>query len=131
MLEKFDKWSEQATEISNPLLRYCTKPRCDSKIIAPNAGVKYVTCGKCGTKVCFSCRDNWHPGQTCEKHMEWVYKRTFGLKKNVSWCPMCKTRLERIKGCNHMTCGFCLYEFCWVCHRGATANSGHWDDFSL
>ena len=30
-----------------------------------------------------------------------------------------------------MTCGFCLYEFCWVCGRGATADSGHWNKFSL
>mmetsp|Transcript_30573 Transcript_30573/g.37693 ORF Transcript_30573/g.37693 Transcript_30573/m.37693 type:complete len:173 (-) Transcript_30573:347-865(-) len=63
--------------------------------------------------------------------MEWVFQRTFGMKKNVSFCPMCKTRIERMRGCNHMTCGFCLYEFCWVCHRGATAGSGHWDQFSL
>ena len=55
----------------------------------------------------------------------------YGRKKNVSFCPMCKTRIERIRGCNHMTCGFCLYEFCWICHRGATADSDHWNEYSL
>ena len=44
---------------------------------------------------------------------------------------MCKTPIERTKGCNHMTCAFCLYEFCWICHRSATADSGHWDEYSL
>ena len=55
----------------------------------------------------------------------------YSRKKNVSFCPMCKTRIERIKGCNHMTCAFCLYEFCWICHRGATADSDHWNEYSL
>jgi len=44
---------------------------------------------------------------------------------------MCKTKIERYAGCNHMTCGFCEFEFCWICKREATANSDHWNDFSL
>ena len=63
--------------------------------------------------------------------MEKVYNLSFGQKKNVSFCPLCKSKIERIKGCNHMTCGFCQYEFCWICHRGATENSDHWNEFSL
>ena len=30
-----------------------------------------------------------------------------------------------------MKCYFCGYEFCWICLRGATEDSGHWDKFSL
>lgn len=32
-------------------------------------------------------------------------------------CSNCKTVVERIDGCNHMTCQ-CLYEFCYVCGAG-------------
>ena len=131
ILLKLEKWRSRATEISNELLRYCTKPRCEGKIIAESNKVKYVTCHICGTQVCFECRDTWHKGMTCQQNMEWIYQHTYGKKKNVSFCPMCKTRIERTKGCNHMTCGFCRYEFCWVCHRGATGDSDHWNEFSL
>lgn len=44
---------------------------------------------------------------------------------------MCRTKIERVHGCNHMTCLFCGYEFCWVCGREADARSGHWGQFSV
>ena len=46
-------------------------------------------------------------------------------KDKVSFCPMCRTRIEKNEGCNHMTCGFCGYEFCWVCGASATAEDNH------
>jgi len=42
---------------------------------------------------------------------------------------MCKTRIEKNAGCNHMTCGFCNYEFCWACGRSATNADNHWSAF--
>ena len=44
---------------------------------------------------------------------------------------MCKSKIEKTGGCNHMTCYFCGYEFCWVCRRGATEDSDHWKEYSL
>ena len=38
---------------------------------------------------------------------------------------MCRTRIEKNEGCNHMTCGFCEYEFCWVCGASATNEDNH------
>ena len=40
-------------------------------------------------------------------------------------CPMCRTRIEKNKGCNHMTCWFCKYQFCWACGAGATYEDNH------
>lgn len=100
-------------------------------MIAKDKMVKYLTCPICTRKVCFNCKDTWHPGKSCEQNLEYVYQKSFGSKRNVSFCPMCKTKIERTRGCNHMTCGFCLYEFCWVCHREATADSDHWKPYSL
>ena len=28
---------------------------------------------------------------------------------------MCKAKIQRIEGCNHMTCYVCHYEWCWIC----------------
>ena len=36
---------------------------------------------------------------------------------------MCRTKIERSSGCNHMLCALCSYEFCWVC--GAPAKFNH------
>ena len=46
---------------------------------------------------------------------------------NISFCPMCRTRIEKNKGCNHMTCAFCKYEFCWSCGASATNAERHFD----
>ena len=58
-------------------------------------------------------------------------KSKFGKRKNVAFCPLCKSIIEKSEGCNHMQCYFCHYEFCWICLREATEDSGHWDKFSL
>jgi IBR domain, a half RING-finger domain len=41
---------------------------------------------------------------------EWVVS-----SKYVNKCPQCRSRVEKNSGCQHMTCGFCRYEWCWVC----------------
>lgn len=99
-------------------------------MIAENDKVKFVQCSICKTKVCFKCRERWHKG-SCEANLEKVYQSSYGDKKNVWLCPMCKTRIERTGGCNHMTCSFCLFEFCWICGAAATEGSKHWDPMSL
>lgn len=37
------------------------------------------------------------------------------IKKNTKRCPSCNIPIEKNKGCNHMTCNQCNYEFCWYC----------------
>ena len=101
-------------------------------MIARDANVEFVQCPLCSTKVCFRCKDAYHKGITCEQRLDKMFKQSkFALKKNVSFCPMCKTTIEKNQGCNHMQCYFCHYEFCWVCQREATEDSGHWDKFNL
>ena len=131
LLEKLQRWRARNTDNSNRLFRHCTKPDCHGSMIATNDMVKVVECPICATKVCFKCRDTHHPGKTCQQNLEKLYKKSYGLRKNVSFCPLCRTKIEKIEGCNHMTCGFCQFEFCWICHREATADSDHWSPFSL
>ena len=40
---------------------------------------------------------------------------------------MCRTKIQRTQGCNHMTCLFCRYEFCYYCGDEASSGAGHWD----
>ena len=68
----------------------------------------------------------WHEDVSCKDAMNnqllgWAEEN----KDNVSMCPMCNTRIEKNKGCNHMTCAFCKYEFCWACGESATNAENH------
>ncbi len=37
------------------------------------------------------------------------------LHANTKKCPRCSTPIEKDEGCNHMVCGKCRHEFCWMC----------------
>lgn len=43
-----------------------------------------------------------------EESLKWISEHT---KK----CPSCGVDIEKNKGCNHMTCKHCKFEFCWYC----------------
>eukprot|EP00927_Polykrikos_kofoidii_P017999 TRINITY_DN18266_c0_g1_i1.p1 TRINITY_DN18266_c0_g1~~TRINITY_DN18266_c0_g1_i1.p1 ORF type:complete len:866 (+),score=108.28 TRINITY_DN18266_c0_g1_i1:77-2674(+) len=77
-----------------------------------------VTCHRCSKSICFECREAWHPGTTCgdlrdEQLLRWAANR------DVGQCPKCHIVIQRIAGCNQMTCtkdtGGCGFSFCWMC----------------
>lgn len=37
------------------------------------------------------------------------------LEKNSKGCPCCGTPIEKLDGCNKMTCPGCMQYFCWIC----------------
>ena len=109
------------------MVRFCPKPGCGEHVRAESSDASRLVCAKCGTEICFKCRDYWHGSEvTCDEAMNkqllgWAEKN----KANVSFCPVCRTRIEKNRGCNHMTCGYCKYEFCWACGASATAEEKH------
>ena len=38
-----------------------------------------------------------------------------GVGKVIKRCPQCHFYTEKNKGCNHMTCPECQYQWCWLC----------------
>jgi len=63
---------------------------------------------------CFKCKNLWNKDHSCEKDSD-IFKYSKENKENVKRCPKCKNWIEKNKGCNHMTCIICKYEFCWLC----------------
>ena len=81
---------------------------------APDMKVTKLQCPLCDTFVCFSCREEWHDEPSCEA----AFIKKLGIQdqsKRISFCPMCKLKIQKNEGCNHMTCGVCKYEWCWIC----------------
>lgn len=39
------------------------------------------------------------------------------VRQNTKECPKCRVPIEKNQGCNHMTCRYCSFEFCWLCMR--------------
>ncbi|KAI9740027.1 MAG: hypothetical protein M1818_004778 [Claussenomyces sp. TS43310] len=98
--------------------RYCPTPDCGQVYRATStAGV--FTCSKCLTQVCTTCHVS-HQGMTCTEHKDFASGRYAALEKmkrqlGIKDCPKCKTAIEKIEGCDHMTCGGCGAQICWKC----------------
>ncbi len=100
------------------IFRYCPTPDC-RQVYHTNIAAKFHTCPKCVAAICTSCHDT-HDGLTCAeyKYNASGQNEAFEkLKKEQGFkdCPRCKTTIEKIHGCNHMTCSGCGTHICWVC----------------
>lgn len=110
--------------------RYCPTPDCGQIYRAaaaddmrrsdstPSAAV-FFTCAKCLIPTCTACNLP-HPGMTCADHKDHASGGYAALEKiktqlGIKDCPKCKTAMEKVDGCNHMTCGGCRTHLCWVC----------------
>ena len=72
-------------------------------------------CTKCKGEFCKDCKKKWHPGTVCEQESDTVQWNMIGSSGKANRCPKCKIAIEKNKGCMHMTCAVCRYEWCWVC----------------
>ena len=112
MIRKYEKFKLQITLSKDPSIRWCIRPDCDNYMRGSLDKPKLICA--CGEVICFNCSRKWHEGQTCVELMDKEYEN-YRAKMNIIDCPKCKSRIEKISGCNHMTCTRCRYEFCWVC----------------
>jgi E3 ubiquitin-protein ligase RNF14 len=63
-----------------------------------------------------------HTGLTCKDYDQMLknaknqqIKSEHWKKCNTKSCPKCNIPIEKNDGCDHMTCGKCKHEFCWLC----------------
>ena len=79
-----------------------------------------VICSVCYSSVCQTCNLRNHEGRTCAATLIALEEsnrsfQAWKVENNIRDCPGCKTEVEKIDGCNHMTCAACQCHFCWVC----------------
>ena len=98
-----------------------TEHRLPRKFRLKESDVK-LKCTSCDLEWCYKCHAPWHEGMTCrafktgnEQFHHWTKERRPDSIPNCQKCPLCRVYIERSTGCNHMTCGRCGSEFCYLC----------------
>lgn len=111
----------------------CKNTDCDYKVILLN-NVEEYECQKCKVKVCPKCNEVVHKGCSCEAFKTWKEENSKGdamfelMLKQSQWvqCPWCKQVIERVSGCQYMTCFSVACRgkkyFCFNCKRGLNAD---------
>lgn len=111
---KFVKWCPAA-------------PHCGRAIKVIDGDAVYEPVCGCGHHFCFSCLDCAHSPCSCHIWRLWLDKTSndtetkHWVSANTKPCPKCKSNVEKISGCNLVTCR-CGQHFCWLC-GGATGLS--------
>ena len=83
----------------------------------------------CKKEYCLQCKTEWHTNLTCEEYQKQKKddenEKQFELYlkgSRAKQCPNCKKWVEKISGCDHITCS-CGSEFCYLC--GELYINGH------
>lgn len=107
--------------------RYCPTPDC-GYIYRVTSDTRLQHCVNCIKSICSACHES-HTGISCAEYQDLKsggYAAFLKLKTElgIKDCPKCKTPLEKVSGCNHMTCVACNTHICWVClHTFANSNA--------
>lgn len=102
------------------LIKWCTSVECERAIKVSVTNQPAVRC-ECGSYFCFQCLQEIHDLIPCKLLKDFADVKAAHLEtaswlvSNTKLCPRCQVNIEKIGGCNHITCSFCHFEFCWIC----------------
>ena len=120
-----------ALKLETISLNYLAINNSEEVSFCPTAGCNYMcfydkneyhlNCPLCKKSYCLKCKVEWHKGMTCEENRK---ARTYDENdqkfddyvkgNNFKQCPRCKRWVEKISGCNHISCR-CGSNFCYNC----------------
>ncbi|KAL4482236.1 hypothetical protein ABPG72_018017 [Tetrahymena utriculariae] len=110
--QKYLKFKELKIINSDPTLKWCNRPGC-TFYCQINLSDPKIIC-KCGHEMCFQCGNNWHEGKTCDEVIQEEFQGAI-QKYVISFCPTCKSKVQKASGCNRIFCPICSQSFCWIC----------------
>ena len=109
-------WHRRIYEESIVNKVYCPKKDCsalhDGNLLAVDRHGTSV-CQKCALRFCKQCLCPFHEGLTCAQYKllpdderDVDDRKTLKLAQDRNWrrCPTCRMLVEKINGCNHMSC---------------------------
>ena len=120
LIKAYKRYKLELEIINDPNKKLCPYPNCDSFLELIDIRNKDVTC-KNNHTFCFECLKKSHGKLPCN---ETIDKNLVEYAKNnfVKKCPKCSIIIEKNKGCNHITCTKCGYQWCWLCNKEYNAN---------
>ncbi|GAB5362679.1 hypothetical protein AAMO2058_000818400 [Amorphochlora amoebiformis] len=77
-------------------------------------------CGRCSLHYCTDCAVSYHEGKTCKQYQQQKQGTDVDTRIMVEKChpcPVCKIRVYRDEGCNHMShkCKYATVHWCAIC----------------
>jgi hypothetical protein len=106
-LDNYSKWLQEL-HCPNPL--YCPWEKCSAFIPRFFVRQDFVGCPFCKRLLCMGCGGKGHQGVCANDGALQQMIKEGGWK----FCPNCSHLVERVTGCNHMTCR-CGSDFCYNC----------------
>ncbi|KAI4355368.1 hypothetical protein L6164_004149 [Bauhinia variegata] len=114
--EVFDRWEDALSEnlVLGSQKFYCPFNDCSALLV--DDGGEVVTsseCPNCRRLFCAQCRVPWHAGVDCREFQnmkesglvrEDLMVMELAKKKKWTRCPNCKFYVEKVDGCNHISC---------------------------
>ena len=138
--QSFEKFQRFCLQVRIPVLSDneiywpCPGVDCINRVVLLKSTLEFE-CSFCRTKSCTRCNEVVHERISCEAFRKWKEENAKGdemleaLIRQNQWmrCPWCAIVVERIDGCQFMTCrsSNCKAQkfFCYVCKRAL--NSDH------
>lgn len=115
VVRRFKQVNQDYQVATDKKQKYCPTPDCDSVVARPCCSDK-VVCAQCAQSSCFRCQKAWHEGRACQRQFN--FEKYADAHKERFWpCPTCRAPVEKISGCNKMTCNQCRKNFCWICKQ--------------
>jgi len=130
-----------AIKLENISLNHLAENNSDEITFCPTAGCNYMcsydknefhlNCPLCKKSYCLQCKTEWHKGMTCQEYQISKNKDENDVKfeeyvkgSKLKQCPKCKRWVEKISGCDHITCS-CGTPFCYRCGRIKESDYNH------
>lgn len=121
LISKYEKFTLDLYAINNHTdVNCCPTAGCSYMFFYQEGDARFV-CPTCENDYCLSCKTNWHEDISCEENKKLTNTNyldekfdTFVRGAQYKQCPFCSTWVEKIDGCDYMTCR-CGKAFCYLC----------------
>ena len=119
-LERLRRKIRIQKQIAEGLAIGCPLPDCEGYALVSNEKT-IMACNECLVTLCPNCKESSHPNMTCEEYSIEKGDGIEDLLVSRHWkrCPSCGIPVERIEGCNFVTCNSPICagskSMCYVC----------------
>ena len=113
------------------LVIHCGTPRCPPFLAEAPATRQPLSCPTCARRYCSGCQGDWHEEAPCPQTGREAWVHAFAKKRGWIACPNCGVIVEKLGGCNFITCTSArcngLVSFCYLCGKevDAKAHNSH------